>query len=121
MTVEVSKNLYYHSCQTQDVLYASRHSETVRNLALALVIDRANVNVDMVCDMSSEYANKDAVEAVFADLNKQASEMVDDMLNTLKTVVKQQLIDMTVSARVRQLNYDKDGKLDDITVVIDTK
>ena len=121
MAVELPKNVRYDYCKTTDVLRARLDSETVKNLAMIMVANLAEFNVYMVCDMSSEYPTKHDVEAVFSNLNTQAAEQVDEVFDDLKAIVKQQLANMTVSAKVRQLNYDAYGKLNDIRVVIDTK
>lgn len=111
----------YANCKTHELLYSRKDSDAVLRLAIALLFDRAECMVDMVVDCAEEYPTKKEIEEVFLHLSHDALAAVDDMIERLKAAVTARLKELTVSARVSQLYYDDDGKLDDITVVISTK
>ena len=97
-----------------DVLY--RKGDAVRKLAVAMMVNIAESNTDMVCDMQEEYKTKEDIEAVFGSLNLTALDLLDDYIDDLRDSIKTQLIELRSQARVRRLEYDNDGRLVDITV-----
>ena len=101
---------------TNGVLYSNPNA--VRKLATMLMVNAAEANTDMVCDMSEEYKTKDDVEAVFRGLNEVALDMLDDHIDDLKFSLQKFLRECKPTARVRRLDYNEQGKLSDVTVDI---
>jgi hypothetical protein len=102
--------------KTRDALYAS--NEAVHKMATLMIVDMAEGNTDMVCDMQDEYATKDDIERVFQNLNEQAADVFEDHFEHFKEKMLQYLRNAQVTARVRRLEYDVDGKLNDVTVEV---
>lgn len=111
--------IVFQDCEvvkSNSVLYAN--SDAVRKLATMMIVNMAEGNTDMVCDMSEEYKTKAEVEAVFSGLNEQALDMLPDVIDGLKQALEDFLKQAKVVAQVRRLDYDTDGKLSDVTVDI---
>ena len=102
---------------TNDVLYS--RNDAIRALAVMMMVNAAESNTDMICDMPEEYVNKDDVEVVFSSLNEQALDMFDDHFEDLRNRVERFLRNAKVTARVRRLDYNVEGRLWDITVDLD--
>lgn len=102
--------------KTNGVLYSN--TEAVRKLAIMMLVNVAENNTDMVCDMSEEYRTKAEVEAVFQGLNEVALDMLEDHISDLRSSLERALREIKFTARVRRLDYDKEGKLSDVTVDI---
>ncbi len=100
--------------KTHDVLYGQ--PEGIRKLATMLIVDMAESNTDMVCDMSDEYQTKADVERVFQGLNDQAIDVLEDNFEFLKERLINFLRTAKVTARVRRMDYDEEGKLADVMV-----
>ena len=100
--------------ETNAVLYSQ--PEAIRKLATMMLANMAESNTDMVCDMPEEYETKAEVELAFQNLNEQALDMLDDVISELREKLEMFLRESKVSARVRRLDYDAEGKLSDITV-----
>ena len=109
------------NCNTHDLLYSGKNIDAVLRLAMAMIVERAECTARMVVDCADEYKTKKDIEAVFAHLHEDALYIVDEVMYRLKEALIDRLKALTVSARVSQLNYDKNGKLEDITVAISTK
>lgn len=105
--------------KTNGVLYSQ--PEAVRKLAIAMLVNVAEGNTDMVCDMSEEYPTKADVEAVYSGLHEVALDMLSDHIADLQASLEKALREIKYTARVRRLDYDKDGKLSDVTVDIDVE
>ena len=101
------------------VLYSQ--PDTVRKLAVMMMVNAAEGNTDMVLDMQHEYPSKADVEAAFKDLNELALDCLEDHISDLRLALKQFLENAKVTARVRRLEYDTDGNLADIVVDVDVK
>lgn len=111
--------ILYPDCETvktNSVLYSSH--DAIRKLAIMMMVNTAETNVDMVMDCSNEYKTKEEIEAVFQGLNEVALEMLDDHIDDLRRSLEAALRDIKYTARVRRLDYDKDGSLSDVTVDI---
>ena len=102
---------------TNDVLYS--HPNAVRALAIMMMVNAAESNTDMICDMPEEYKNKDDVEVVFSSLNEQALDMFDEHFEDLRNRVERFLRSAKVVARVRRLDYNPEGLLSDIAIDLD--
>ncbi len=100
--------------KTHDVLYG--RPDGIRKLATMLIVDMAESNTDMVCDMSEEYPTKADVERVFQGLNDQAIDVLEDNFEFLKEKLMEFLRTAKVTARVRRMDYDTEGKLSDVMV-----
>jgi hypothetical protein len=105
--------------KTNSVLYSQ--PDAVRKLAIMMLVNAAEGNVDMVCDMPEEYEGKDDIEDVFAPLADQALDMLEDHIADLRRSLESFLRSAKVTAKVRRLDYTKEGKLSDITVDLDVK
>jgi len=105
--------------KTHDVLYGQ--PDGIRKLATMLIVDMAESNTDMVCDMSEDYKTKDDVERVFQGLNEQALDCLEDNFDYLKGKLMEFLRTAKVTARVRRLDYDTEGNLSDVMVDIDVE
>ena len=102
--------------KTNGVLYSD--PQVVRKLAIMMMVNTAEGNTDMVCDMSEDYKTREDVEAVFQGLNEVALDMLDDHINDLRASLEKALREIKYTARVRRLDYDEQGKLSDVTVDI---
>ena len=105
--------------KTNGVLYSN--PDVVRKLAIMMMVNAAEANTDMVCDMSEEYQTKADVEAVFQGLNEVALDMLEDHISDLRLSLEKCLREIKFTARVRRLDYDKEGKLSDVTVDLDVE
>ena len=101
------------------VLYS--RPDAVRKLAIMIMINAAEANTDMICDMSEEYETKDNIEAVFKSLNEQALDMLEDHIADLQKSLESFLKNTKFKAQVRRLDYNKEGKLADIVVDLDVE
>ena len=109
--------IVFQDCETvktNSVLYAQQ--DGIRKLATMMIVNMAEGNTDMICDMPEEYPTKTDVERVFSTLNEQALDMMDDHIDTLKEELTKFLKSAKVVAKVRRLDYDNEGNLSDITV-----
>ena len=97
-----------------DVLY--RKSNAVRKLAIAMMVNIAESNTDMVCDMPEDYKTKDDIQEVFRELNLTALDLLDDYIDDLRDAIKKELIELRPQPRARRLDYSDEGRLVDITV-----
>jgi vacuolar-type H+-ATPase catalytic subunit A/Vma1 len=102
--------------KTRDALYSS--DEAIRKMATMLIVDMAEANTDMICDMQDEYKSKADIERVFQNLNEQTIDVFEDHFDYLKIKMLQYLRTANVTARVRRLEYDVDGRLSDVTVEV---
>ena len=102
---------------TNDVLYA--RNDALRALAVMMMVNAAESNTDMICDVPEEYESKDDIEAVFGSLNEQALAMFDEHFDDLRRRVERFLQSAKVTARVRRLDYNVEGRLCDITLDLD--
>jgi outer membrane translocation and assembly module TamA len=75
----------------------------------------------MVVDMFDEYKSKDDIERVFQNLSEQAADTFEDHFEYFKEKMLQYLRNARVTARVRRLEYDVDGRLSDVTVEVDVE
>lgn len=107
------------SVKTNGVLYSQK--DAVRSMAIAMLINVAEGNTDMVCDMSNEYPTKGDVEAVFQGLHEVALDMLDDHIADLRISLERALREIKYTARVRRLDYDREGNLSDVTVDIEVE
>jgi hypothetical protein len=105
--------------KTRDALYSC--DDAIRKMATLLIVDMAEANTDMVCDMPDEYKSKEDIERVFQHLSEQALDVFEDHFDYLKTKMLQYLRNAKVTARVRRLEYDVDGKLNDVTVEVEVE
>ena len=116
--------ILYHNTvdtvKTNDVLCST--NETVRKLAIMLMVNAAEANTDMIMDMPSDYASKPEMEAVFLHINEQAIEMMDDHIDELRHKLDKFLQNVKFRARVTRIDYKKDtGDLKDIHVELDVE
>lgn len=102
--------------KTNSVLYSD--PQTVRKLAIMMLVNVAEGNTDMVCDCAGDYPTKKDVEAVFQGLNEVALDMLDDHFADLRSSLEKCLREIKYTARVRRMDYDEQGNLSDVTVDI---
>lgn len=102
--------------RTNGVLYTS--SDAIRKMAIQMIVNAADSNTEMVCDMQNEYKTKEEIAAVYSNLAQQAKEMLEDHINDIKLNLEKFLCEAVVHARVRRLDYDEQGNLSDISVDI---
>ena len=105
--------------KTNGVLYTD--PQVVRKMAIMMLVNVAEGNTDMICDMYEEYPTKADVERVYQGLHDQAMDMLDDHINDLRSSLEKALTELKYTARVRRLDYDQEGKLADVTVDIDVE
>jgi hypothetical protein len=103
--------------KTNGVLYSQ--PDAIRRLAIMMLVNSAEGNIDMVLDCSGDYESKDDIEDVFAPLADQALDMLEDHIADLRRSLESFLRSAKVTAQVRRLDYNKEGKLSDITLDID--
>ena len=103
--------------KTTGVLYSQ--PESIRRLAIMMIVNAAEANTDMVLDMPEEYESKQEIENAFQALNEQALETLEDHIADLRLSLDKFLRSAKVTAQVRRLDYNKEGKLEDITLDID--
>ena len=109
-----------NTVKTDGVLYGN--PEAVRHLAVMLMVNAAECNVDMVMDVPQEYGSKPEIEAVFQNLNELALEVLDDHIDTLRGALKAELERIKFRARVTRLDYSKaNGELSDIHVELNVE
>lgn len=109
--------IVFQDCETvktNGVLYGQ--PDAIRKLATMMIVNMAESNTDMICDMPEEYPTKADVERGFQGLSEQAIDMLDDHIDTLKEKLTEFLKSAKVNARVRRMDYDNEGNLSDITV-----
>lgn len=100
--------------ETNAVLYSQ--PEAIRKLATMMLVNMAESNTDMICDMPEEYDTKEDIERAFGHLNEQALDCLEDHINDLRNSLERFLREVKVTTRVRRLEYNEQGKLSDITV-----
>ena len=105
--------------KTNGVLYSQ--PEAIRKLAIMIMVNMAEGNIDMICDMQDEYQTKEDIEAVFAPLNEQALDMLEDHMADLQRNLESFLQNAKVTAKVRRLDYGKEGNLADVFVELDVE
>jgi hypothetical protein len=103
--------------KTNGVLYSQ--PDAVRKMAIMLMVNAAEANTDMVLDMQDEYKSKEDIEGVFQAINEVALDMLEDHIADLRLSLDKFLREAKVTAKVRRLDYDKEGNLADITVDLD--
>jgi hypothetical protein len=103
--------------KTNGVLYSQ--PEAIRRLAIMMIVNAAEANTDMVLDMQDEYKSKEELEGAFRALNEQALETLEDHITDLRLSLDKFLRSAKVTAQVRRLDYNTEGKLADITLDID--
>ncbi len=105
--------------KTNGVLYSQ--PDAIRKMAIMLMVNVAEGNTDMICDMPEEYETKDEVERAFQALNEVALDMLEDHIADLRLSLEKFLREVKFTAKVRRLDYDKEGKLSDVTVDINVE
>jgi hypothetical protein len=105
--------------KTTGVLYSQ--PESIRRLAIMLMVNAAEGNMDMIHDCIEEYETKQDIEGAFQVLNEQALDMLEDHIADLRLSLEKFLRSAKVTAQVRRLDYNKEGKLTDITLDIDVE
>ena len=100
--------------KTTGVLYSQ--PDAIRKMALMLLVSAAESNIDMVLDCAEEYKSKDDIEGVFAALNEQTLDMLEDHIADLRRSLESFLRNAKLNARVRRLDYNKNGELADISL-----
>ena len=102
--------------KTNAVLYSN--PDAIRKLAIMLMVNAAEGNTDMVCDMPEEYPTKTDIEAVYRGLNEQALDCLEDHIHDLRESLTKFLKEVKYTAQVRRIDYDNEGKMSDVTVDI---
>ncbi len=115
----INFNIDTNKVTANGVLYSQ--PDAVRKLAIMIMVNAAESNVDMVCDMQDEYETKADIEAVFAPLNEQALDMLEDHIAHLRRSLESFLRNAKVTAKVRRLDYGKEGNLADVFVELDVE
>jgi YD repeat-containing protein len=105
--------------KTTGVLYSQ--PESIRRLAIMMMVNAAEANTDMIYDCLEEYKSKEDIEGAFQALNEVALDCLEDHINDLRLSLDKFLRSTKVTARVRRLDYDKEGKLSEITLDIDVE
>ena len=105
--------------KTNGVLYSQ--PDAIRKLAIMLIVNAAESNTNMICDMQQEYESKQDIEGAFRALNEQALDILPDHIADLQATLERFLRSAKVTARVRRLYYTKEGKLSDITIDLDVQ
>lgn len=105
--------------KTTGVLYSQ--PESIRRLAIMMMVNAAEANTDMVYDCLEEYESKQEIENAFQALNEQALDMLEDHIADLRRSLESFLRSAKVTAKVRRLDYTKEGKLEEITLDIDVE
>ncbi len=105
--------------KTNGVLYSQ--PESIRRLAIMMMVNAAEANTDMIFDCSEEYETKQDIEGAFQALNEVALDMLEDHISDLRRSLETVLRNAKVAARVRRLDYNKEGNLADITIDIDVE
>ena len=109
-----------NTVKTNSVLYGN--PDAVRQLAVMMMVNAAESNMDMVMDMPQEYGSKPEIEAVFQNLNELALEVLDDHIDTLRGALKAELERIKCRARVSRLDYSTlNGELIDIHVELNVE
>jgi hypothetical protein len=111
---------YQNGCdtvKTHDVLYS--RPDAIRKMAIMMLVNAAESNIDMVCDMPEAYGSKADIDGAFQGLNEQALAMLEDNIADLRLSLENFLQKTKITAQVRRLNYNKEGKLDGITLDLD--
>ena len=103
--------------KTTGVLYSQ--PESIRRLAIMMMVNAAEANTDMVYDCLEEYESKQEIENAFQALNEVALDMLEDHIADLRRSLESFLRSAKVTAKVRRLDYDKEGKLSDIMLDLD--
>lgn len=105
--------------RTSNIFYSNK--ESIRKMALMLMVNLSEGAVDMVCDMPEEYTTKEKIEECFNNVHEQALDLLDDYIFNLKQTLEAELKAMKYTSRVRRLDYSKTGELEDITVEIEVE
>lgn len=108
-----------HQVRPNDVLYS--RNDAVRKLAVAMLVNLAESNIDMVCDMDDEFLTKDAIESAFKNLNDVVLSTLDDHIFDLRNALTKMLLDIKVDARVRKMEFNDIGRLSDVDVELTFK
>lgn len=107
VNINVNKTL-----DAEQVLYSNPIA--VRQLAVTIMANMAESNIDMVCDEQDSYPTKEDIEVVFSGLHEQSQDFVNDAIDELKAALMQYLRNVKYTTKVRQLTYDTDGRLGNI-------
>lgn len=103
-----------HQVRPTDVLYSK--PDAVRKLAVAMLINIAESNIDMVCDMDDDFLTKDSIESAFKNLNDVVLSVLEDHIFDLRNELTKMLLDIKVDARVRKMEFNDIGRLSDVDV-----
>lgn len=103
--------------RTGGVLYTD--PKDIRKLAMRLLIDAAECNVDMIMDYPAKYATKAEMESAFRGLTNQCLDMLDDHIDNLRQAMTQYLTNMKYHACLTHVEYHRvTGELVDVTIDI---
>jgi Zn-dependent M32 family carboxypeptidase len=93
------------------------NDDTIKALAQAAMINMAEANIEMICDLPEEYQTKADVERVFDGLNEQAADMIRDVMDDFRDRLLAELATKKYTACVKAMRFcDVDGGLDDVDV-----
>jgi hypothetical protein len=91
-------------------------------MAIRLMANAAESNIDMIADCPDDYISKPEIEAAFLHLNEQALDMFEDHIHDLRINLEKFLRNAKFRARVTRIDYNENpGAMTDITVKIDVE
>ena len=102
------------SVRPNDLLY--NRDLAIRKMAVTMILNIAESNLDMVCDCDDDFKTKDAIERSFQHLNDVVLSTLEDHIYDLRTNIVRMLADLKVDARVRKMEYNEIGRLSDVDV-----
>lgn len=111
--------VYDDSAKTVDtigVLFS--RPDAIRKMAIVMLAHAAEFNTHMICDLPEEYETKEDMEVSLKGINESALGMLEDHIRDLRRALEDALQEIKFTARVRRLDYDEQGRLNDLTVDI---
>lgn len=99
-----------------EVLFPNQ--DTIRAIAQAAINNMADAAVDYVLDNEQEYPTKALVEQQFQHLHNLAADMIESAIDELKAQLLASLGEKRYTAQVTGLEYDSEGELADVRVMI---
>lgn len=91
----------------------------VELLARNIYKDVADFTQEMILDAPDEYPTKDAIEAQYANLTSVALDFANDFIEDLKYALNERIRAAQVECRVRTIQYNRAGVINDFSVDID--
>lgn len=117
MSVQFKPIPNYNVVEVHKLLQADRN--TLRRIVAMLLIEQAEVAVDMLIDDPNGVSGKKEIEKEFDPIVDRAIENLEYNISNIQSEIKKIFAEITCKVSVRTISYDEKGELDDIDVYLD--